>query len=382
LSPPSASASPARRNSRLKTAYLDALARQGFASDPAQAAALDALDRARRDLIRAERAETQRGLATRLLRTIARSEPTPAVPGVYLWGGVGRGKTWLMDLFFQNLPFPRKRRMHFHRFMHDVHAKLKAQGRRADPLVPVARDLASECRVICFDELFVSDIGDAMLLGTLFRELVGHGVTLVFTSNVPPQQLYRDGLQRQRFLPAIELLATHCRVVTVDGATDYRLRQLTQAAIYLDSATPRAEQHLAELFEDLADGPGNRAGSIDIEGRPIAFVRESDNVIWFAFAALCEGPRGNDDYIEIAREYQSVVVANVPVFDETSENAARRFIALVDEFYDRSVNLIVSAAAPPAKLYRGEKLRFEFARTASRLIEMQSEAYLAREHRG
>jgi cell division protein ZapE len=368
-----------RRPSRLEQAYLRHLAEQGFAPDPAQRAALAALDRLRRDLVRAERAAPS--LASRLLQRIGGSAPPPPVRGVYLWGGVGRGKTWLMDLFFQSLPFAGKRRSHFHRFMHDVHEQLKRHRRRTDPLRLVAETLAVDVRVICFDELFVSDIADAMLLGTLFRELVDRGVTLVVTSNVAPSGLYRDGLQRQRFLPAIELLERHCVVVPVDGPTDYRLRQLTQASIYIDSATPRAETRLAEIFEDLADGPGTSGGSIEIEGRAIPVARACDNVVWFAFDALCDGPRGKDDYIEIAREYQSVIVSAIPVFDERRENAARRFIALVDELYDRGVNLIVSAAAPPDRLYRGDKLKFEFQRTASRLTEMQTEEYLAREHR-
>jgi cell division protein ZapE len=299
-----------------------------------------------------------------------------------LWGGVGRGKTWLMDLFFQSLPFAEKRRRHFHRFMYDVHAQLKSLREQQAPLEQVADNIARETRVICFDELFVTDIADAMILGTLFEGLFRRGVTLVATSNVPPKDLYKDGLQRARFLPAIALLEENTRVLAVDGGTDYRLRQLTQAGTYLQSSAPDTPRRLEALFTELADGPSPRDGAtIEIEGRSIPIVRESANAIWFEFEALCEGPRSQNDYIEISRNYQSVIVANVPQITSQRENAARRFIALVDELYDHNVNLIVSAAAPPHEIYRGERLTFEFQRTVSRLIEMQTEEYLAREHR-
>jgi cell division protein ZapE len=208
-------------------------------------------------------------------------------------------------------------------------------------------------------------------------------VTLVTTSNVPPSGLYRDGLQRQRFLPAIALLERHCELVCVDGGSDYRLRQLTRAPIWLQAGTATTGDLLTAMFEDLADGPGTTGGTVSIEGRDIPVVRACDNVVWFDFRALCEGPRSQDDYVSIACEYQTVLLSDVPVFDGkgTSEDAARRFIALVDEFYDRRVNLVVSAAAAPTQLYRGSRLAFEFERTASRLIEMQSEEYLASEHR-
>jgi len=364
----------------LQELYGRQLEERGFRSDPAQLAAIDALEDLRRRLISAPHAAPTgaRRLLSRLRGTHASTTPER---GLYLWGGVGRGKTWLMDLFFQSLPFDAKRRRHFHRFMHDVHSQLKQPGNREAPLELVADRFAAEARVLCFDELFVADIADAMILGTLLDALFRRGVTLVATSNVPPRDLYKDGLQRQRFLPAIGLLERHTLVMTVEGGTDYRLRQLTEAGTYLAADAPDTAARLDALFMELADGGARVGGFVEIEGRAIPVVRESDNTIWFEFEALCEGPRSQNDYIEIAREYQSVIVANVPRFTATRENAARRFISLVDELYDRHVNLIVSAAAAPADLYHGERLTFEFQRTASRLIEMQTEEYLASEHR-
>ena len=319
--------------------------------------------------------------AVRLLSRLAKRKAEKPEKGLYLWGTVGRGKTWLMDLFFHSLPFEAKRRRHFHRFMYDVHAQLKKLGSRESPLELVADEIARDTRVLCFDEFFVSDIADAMMLGGLMKALFARGVTLVATSNVAPKDLYKDGLQRQRFLPAIKLLEENTQVLAVGGNTDYRLRQLTEAGTYLDSADPQARARLEALFEDLSDSDPGTDATVQIAGRKIPVVKESENVVWFEFEALCEGPRSQNDYIEIAREYQSVILSNVPRLPATRENAARRFIALVDELYDRHVNLIVSAATPPASLYQGEKLAFEFQRTVSRLTEMQSEEYLATEHR-
>jgi cell division protein ZapE len=297
-----------------------------------------------------------------------------------MWGGVGRGKTFLMDLFYQSLPFDDKRRRHFHRFMHDVHAELKTLQSQEAPLEIVAEHLADQARVLCFDELYVSDIADAMILGNLFEALIERGVTLVITSNQPPRELYKNGLQRQRFMPAIALIEKHTEVLNVDSGVDYRLRQLTQAGTYLSSEDPQTLHRLEALFRDLSEGEQS-GGAIDIEGRPIPVIRASDTSVWFDFGAVCEGPRSQTDYIEIAREYQSVIVSGVPVFDSTREDAARRFLALVDELYDRNVNLVLSAATKPQGLYRGERLRQEFPRAVSRLIEMQSEEYLTRHHR-
>ena len=348
-------------------------------SDPAQLAVVAKLDDLRRRLLadaRAPRVRLPRWL-TGLAPAVARAPLT----GLYLWGGVGRGKTWLMDLFCASLPFSQARRLHFRRFMHDVHVQLAQIRQERSPLEHVAQALARDTRVLCFDELYVADIADAMILGGLFEGLFRRGVTLVATSNVPPGELYKDGLQRQRFLPAIRLLERHLEVARIAGVTDYRLRQLTQAGVYLAAGAPDTGARLAALFAALADTHARAGGVIEIEGRPIAVIRAGAGAVWFDFKALCAAPRSQNDYIEIAREYQSVIVADVPVLGAARDDEARRLIALIDEFYDRNVNLIVSAAAPAAQLYRGERLRGLFARTASRLIEMQSEEYLAREHR-
>ncbi|HEX6396949.1 MAG TPA: cell division protein ZapE, partial [Steroidobacteraceae bacterium] len=229
--------------------------------------------------------------------------------------------------------------------------------------------------------LLVSDIADAMILAGLFGALVKRGVALVFTSNVKPKDLYKGGLQRERFVPTIALLEKHCDVIAVDGGVDYRLRQLTAASIYLPTGADETQKKLEELFDDLSDDDVETDGTITINHRKIKVLRESENVIWFDFAALCEGPRSPADYISIASEYQSVIISGVPVLHDTADNAARRFISVIDEFYDRGVNVVISAAVAPNELYRGEKLKFEFQRTASRLVEMQSEEYLARAHR-
>jgi cell division protein ZapE len=363
----------------LRDLYSRHLTECGFRSDPAQQAAVEKLDDLRERLI-AVRPNGTSALRRWFGSLVGNGSRRP-VRGLYLWGGVGRGKTWLMDMFFESLPFPEARRRHFHRFMHDVHTELKTLQSRESPLELVSERIAHDTRVLCFDELFVTDIADAMILGGLFEGLFRRGVTLVATSNIPPRDLYKDGLQRQRFLPAIDLIERHVDVVNVDGTTDYRLRQLKQAGTYLLSTAPDTPQRLEALFNELAHHGASSGGTLEIEGRPISVVRESSSAVWFDFAAICGGPRSQDDYIEIAREYQSVIVAGVPVLDPLRDNEARRFIALVDEFYDRNVNLIISAAALPPDLYRGERLTFPFERTVSRLIEMQSEDYLAREHR-
>lgn len=378
MSARAAGAAPASGGELLRR-YERELTERSFSADDAQLAAVARLDELRTQLLQAPPGARWQppGWLARLLPARA---PAP-VRGRYLWGGVGRGKTWLMDLFFDSLPFEERRRRHFHRFMHDVHAELKTlQGQRA-PLDHIAAGIARETRVLCFDELFVTDIADAMILGGLFEGLLRRGVTLVATSNVPPAALYQDGLQRPRFLPAIALLERHLEIVPVAGPTDYRLRQLRQAGTYLVAGSPDTAARLEALFGELGGTGGQRGGTVQIEERPIEVIRAAHQAVWFEFRALCGGPRSQEDYIEIAREFQSVLVSDVPVFDADHEDEARRFVALVDELYDRNVNLVLSASAAPPALYRGTRVAALFERTASRLAEMQSAEYLARAHR-
>jgi cell division protein ZapE len=345
--------------------------------DPAQRRAVEALARLYRELVSS--GPPERGWRRRLMRLTGR-EIAP-VTGIYMWGGVGRGKTLLMDLFFNCLPFDDKLRQHFHRFMASVHSSLKQLGDRENPLELVADEISARARVICFDEFAVSDIADAMILGNLFTGLFNRGVTLAATSNIVPSELYREGLQRQRFLPAIELIERFTEVLRVDGEKDYRLRVLERADVYQHPADAAADDRLGEYFAAIAPDEAEFAGEIAVLGRPIRYRQLADGVIWFDFDALCGGPRSQDDYIELSRLYQTVLLSAVPRFDPTLENEARRFIALVDEFYDRRVKLILSADAPLDQLYGGKRLSTEFERTRSRLQEMQSYEYFAAAHR-
>jgi cell division protein ZapE len=358
--------------------YEAALARHGYTADPSQRHAVERLD----DLARRLRAARPRGhgLLARIAARLGRDPSAAGERGLYLWGGVGRGKTFLMDLFHAHVGVP-ARREHFHRFMKDVHARLRELRDAQDPLDLVADAMAQDARVLCLDELFVSDIADAMLLAGLFTALIDRGVTLVFTSNVPPSGLYEGGLQRQRFLPAIALIERHAEIVNVDAGQDYRLRRLEKAPLYLDVDEPGARERLAARFDELGDAPAAGPGEVEVEGRRIPYVASTDETIWFEFDAICGGPRSQADYVEIARDFHTVAVSGVPRMDATRDDEARRFIALVDEFYDRGVKLLLAAAAPPDELYAGERLRFAFDRTRSRLAEMQAKDYLARPHR-
>jgi cell division protein ZapE len=343
-------------------------------ADPAQQALLPELDRVQRELLAAQ----GDGVLGRLAAKLRAPEP---VRGLYVWGGVGRGKTFLADLLHDSLGAVPRQRWHFHRFMGEVHQRLRALPNTSDTLAVVGADLASEMRLLVLDEFFVSDIGDAMILGRLLERLFERGVTLVTTSNIPPSDLYRDGLQRASFLPAIALLEKNCVVHELASARDYRLRQLTRAATYLSPLGPDSEAALAEHFERLAGRAPRESGPLHIHGRAIQAKAIADGVAWFEFAELCEGPRAVADYIELARDFHTVLLSNVPRFDDGAMDRARRFVHLVDEFYDRHVNLLLSAQADALSLYSGHKLEREFERTGSRLVEMQQQAYLAREHR-
>jgi cell division protein ZapE len=321
------------------------------------------------------------GFVAGWLATSLFKEQVEVTTGLYLWGGVGRGKTYLMDLFYESLPFPEKSRTHFHRFMRAVHLQLREMQGEKNPLQRVADRFSNRFRILCFDEFFVSDITDAMIMAAMLEALFKRGVVLVATSNIEPSRLYENGLQRRKFLPAIDLIETHTEVLNVDGGIDYRLRVLESAEIYYSPLDEGADSSLMASFEAISPDEGTKVVELDVEGRGIQAKRCSEGVVWFEFSDICDGPRSQNDYIELAHVYQTVLIGNVPRFDGKTEDQARRFISLVDEFYDRNVKLIISAAEPIFSLYQGEQLEFEFRRTRSRLQEMQSNNYLAREHR-
>jgi cell division protein ZapE len=376
-------------------AYARGAANGEWQDDPAQHEALRELDRIHLALLE----DPKEGWLDRLSALWKKPEP---VKGLYLWGGVGRGKTFLIDLFYDNLPLPAlaatggpdlplphtrqndesgKYRTHFHRFMRSVHERLREHAGQSDPLAKIAQEWREKLRVLVLDEFFVTDIGDAMLLGRLLERLIAEGVTLVTSSNTPPEKLYKDGLQRDSFLPAIALLQKYCVEVHAMGAEDYRLRALTRSPVYRTPLDDTSETWLCERWKELTAGAALRDGNIVIEDRKIPVRGRGKGIAWFDFAALCEGPRGTSDYIEIAREFHTVLLGGIPTFDRANEDAARRFVNLIDELYDRHVNLVCTAAAPPTALYSGTRLQGAFERTASRLIEMQSTEYLATEHK-
>jgi cell division protein ZapE len=358
--------------------YHEGVLAHRWEADPTQLALLPEFDRMHAGLC--VEPDTGGGLFGRL-KSLLGSEPVAPVPGLYLWGTVGRGKTFLMDLFVSSLPPGIARRRHFHRFMGEVHDSLRALGERQSPLVEVAAQLAASCRVLCLDEFLVNDIGDAMILANLLEALFARGVTLVTTSNTAPANLYQGGLQRARFLPAIALIERHCHSIEMASTHDWRLRALTQAPVYLTPPGAEAHRALERIFASQASGPVQEGGALTLNGRPIPLHKRSASILWFDFAALCEGPRAVADYIALAKAGPAIIIANVPQFTIYSEDPAQRFVQLVDEFYDRHVKLVLSAAAPITELYDGERLRAEFGRTESRLIEMQSEEYLALPHR-
>lgn len=311
-----------------------------------------------------------------------RNRGSQPVQGIYLWGGVGRGKTYLMDLFYDCVPGERKLRTHFYRFMQEIHSKLAEQQGVSDPLVSIAAEIAKDIDVLCFDEFFISDIGDAMLMAGLLEALFAADVILVATSNVQPQLLYENGLQRERFLPAIALIERHTKVIQMADGVDYRLRKLSASELYLHPMSDQVEEQLCQHFSALA--PDHQTieenQAVPILGREIGARFCADDVVWFRFSALCDGPRSAFDYVEIARLFHAVILSEVPQLDDASNDQARRFISLIDELYDRKVKLIIGAEVAMGELYQGEQLGFEFQRTSSRLTEMQSREFLATGH--
>lgn len=348
-------------------AYEATLQRRGYSADEAQWAAVLRLETLASELVQFRQARD--GLFKRLINH-------PDVPrGVWLWGGVGRGKSFVMDCFFDAVAIKRKQRTHFHEFMRSIHHELEQLKGQADPLDAVAELTAKRVRLICFDEFHISDIADAMILERLVRGLFKHGVCLVTTSNYAPDKLYPDGLHRDRILPAIALLKSQLDVVSVEGGQDYRQRSLSSSQLYLTPADDKARELMQTQFSALAERDDENP-VMTIEHRQVSALRRAGGVIWFDFETLCNGPRSQNDYLEIAQQFHTVLLSNIPVMNAAMSSAARRFTWLIDILYDQKVKLIASAAAAPEQLYLAGTLANEFTRTASRLVEMQSQAYL------
>ena len=365
-----------------KQRYLSDLEREEFNYDSSQAIAVDLLQSLYERLIQEEGVGLKKDLLAKFKSKFISFDKVEPIKGLYFWGGVGRGKTYLMDGFFESLPFNKKIRLHFHRFMRRVHRDLKRLQGEKNPLTIAADNIADEAHVICFDEFFVSDIADAMLLGKLFELLFSLNVVLVATSNVEPDNLYLNGLQRKQFLPAIDSLKRNTKVYNVDSGTDYRLRSLKKAELYHFPLDASANSSLIEAFNVFCPLQDDILLdlSIEIEGRNVKFLRQGKDVIWFHFDTICSSPRSQNDYIELSHEFHAVLVSGVPQMGRNNEDQARRFINLVDEFYDRNVKVVLSAEVDLMSLYIDGALTFEFQRTKSRLLEMQSYEYLSRPH--
>ena len=352
--------------------YDARLAAEDLTADRHQREALNVLQRVADELSQ----PVARGWKTWMRRPVA------VVRGAYLWGGVGRGKTWLMDLFFDALGDLPRNRLHFHRFMQLVHGELTGIHGKSDPLRLIARRMAQDWRLLCLDEFNVVDIGDAVILAGLLRSLFEENIVLVTTSNVVPDSLYRDGIQRASFLPAIDLLNERTQVVELGGGRDYRRQVLEQAQVYHPPLGDATDRRLLAEFERLSSTQRVGPGELMINNRSMPYRLRDEGMVWFDFEALCGPPRSQNDYIELARCHQTVFLSDIPVMGGSRDDRTRRFIFLIDEFYDRRVKLVVSAEAPIQRLYVGERLAFEFQRTMSRIMEMQTPAFLGRPHLG
>lgn len=352
--------------------YANALASGQFLPDDAQAQAVHELDRVWQELINRYKASK---------KAFRRFRRQTSPRGVYMWGGVGRGKTWLMDQFYESIPFRRKTRMHFHHFMQYVHKELNKLSGQRNPLDIVADQIYKDAVVICFDEFFVSNVTDAMILSDLFQKLFTRGITLVATSNIAPDGLYKNGIHRDRFLPTIEMVKKHCVVLNVDAGVDYRLRVLKQAQLFKTPLNDENKQWIAERFHALTQTQLVSKEPININHRVVETLGHTEDVLWCEFSELCMKPRSPSDFIEIANIYNTVLVSNVPHLNDFLSEGTRRFIYLVDEFYDRGVKLLLTSADSIIEIYEGKKLAFEIERTRSRLLEMQSDDYLQSEHR-
>ena len=355
-----------------KAWYQAVRAKPGFIHDVAQEAAIEALDVLWHQLV---------DFKAKRNHFLGRSLLSPDVPkGLYFWGGVGRGKSFLMDVFYDCLPYRRKRRIHFHNFMAEVHHEMKLLAGEKDPLLALADNIAKSTRLLCFDEFHVSDIADAMILQRLLEAMFERGVVLMTTSNYPPDGLYPNGLQRQKFLPTIALLKRELRVLNVDGGNDYRLREMTRESLFMVPSDAASDARMEAMFEHLSPVAQSDEKHIEIMGRMIPVRKLSHGVVWFEFADICGGPRAQIDYLEIAHQFHTVFVSHIPRMSAEDAAAAQRFTWLVDVFYDNRVKLVISAAAASQDIYAGAAQSGEFSRTVSRLVEMQSNAYLSLPH--
>ncbi|MDS7931250.1 cell division protein ZapE [Acinetobacter sp. V102_4] len=352
--------------------YAEALASGQFMADEAQAQAVQELDRVWKELLNRYKASK---------KAFRRFRRQTSPKGVYMWGGVGRGKTWLMDQFYESVPFRRKTRMHFHHFMQHVHKELNKLSGQRNPLEIVADQIYKDAVVICFDEFFVSNVTDAMILSDLFQKLFVRGVTLIATSNIAPDGLYKNGIHRDRFLPTIEMVKKNCAILNVDAGVDYRLRVLKQAQLFKSPLSNEVQNWMSERFSALTHTQAHSQEPIVINNRIVETLGHTEDVLWCEFSELCFKPRSPADFIEIANIYNTVLVSNVPHLTDFLSEGTRRFIYLVDEFYDRGVKLLLTSQDSIIDIYQGEKLAFEIERTRSRLLEMQSDEYLHSEHR-
>jgi len=373
-------------NRALSARYAALVAAGEISEDPAQLDAVHHLDLLNTKLGEVRLASKSSSLGWLFRRN---KDLWKTVEGLYMWGGVGRGKTMLMDLFFEVTVIRRKRRAHFHEFMADVHDRIheyrqklkRGEVKGDDPIPPVAAQIADETRLLCFDEFAVTDIADAMILGRLFTQLFDRGVIVVATSNRDPIDLYKDGLNRQLFLPFIELLKSKTKVIKLDSETDYRLEKLAGAPVYVVGNGAEVQEKLEDLWTRLTHGVKPHSEELENKGRKIPVGKVAAGAAWFTFSELCEQPLGASDYLRIAQAYGTVFLQDIPIMNKARRNEAKRFINLIDTLYDTGTKLIVSAAAEPTALYQSSEGTegFEFDRTASRLIEMRSEAYLAGE---
>ena len=351
--------------------YRELIRKPGFVADPAQQEAVQQLEWLHLELL-----DFKTYRQKPFMKTFGRRLPPK---GLYLYGGVGRGKSLLMDGFYAHIPYRRKRRVHFHHFMHEVHAELNRLNQEEDPLAKVAAGIARKVRLLCFDEFHVNDIADAMILGRVLEELFRRGVVLVMTSNYAPDDLFKNGLQRERFLPAIELIKQNLSVIDVDGGVDYRLRAFEKFSVYHTPLSAGAEAKLTDAFAMVA-GEIAHSRTVTIHERPIPVKQCATGAVWFEFLDICAGPRSQLDYLEIAQEYHTVLVSHIPQLKPAQSNEARRLTWLVDVFYDHRVKLMVSAAVAPQRLYSDGLRSDEFERTVSRLLEMQTREYLSLPH--